>query len=112
MKDGCETPAPHESYKSFISIYLKLIRFQHSPLKMSLKGEGHDFAHAVCHSIFITQGLSWRIWGAAQYNRIDHNEVLKWQRRAIRNTKVRNDTKGNRFDHNYLHDLKGPWGNS
>jgi hypothetical protein len=27
-----------------------------------LKGEGHDFAHAVCHSIFITQGLSWRVW--------------------------------------------------
>lgn len=50
--------------------------------------------------------------GAAQYNRIDHNEVLKWQRRAIRNTKVRSGTKGNRFDHNYLHDLRGPWGNS
>jgi len=50
--------------------------------------------------------------GAAQYNRIDHNEVLKWQRWAIRNTRVKSGTKGNRFDHNYLHNMKGTWGNS
>jgi ketopantoate reductase len=29
----------------------------------SLKGEGYSFTHAVCHSIFITQDLSWRVWG-------------------------------------------------
>jgi hypothetical protein len=50
--------------------------------------------------------------GPAQYNRIDHNEVVKWQRRAIRNTELESGTKGNRFDHNYLHDLKGVWGNA
>jgi len=50
--------------------------------------------------------------GPAQYNRIDHNEVVKWQRRAIRNTELDNDTKGNRFDHNYLHEMKGVWGNA
>ncbi len=49
---------------------------------------------------------------AAQYNRIDHNEVLKWQRWAIRNTQVNSGTQGNRFDHNYIHDMKGAWGNS
>jgi hypothetical protein len=48
----------------------------------------------------------------SKYNRIDHNEVLKWQRWAIRNTKVNSGTKGNRFDHNYLHEMKGTWGNS
>jgi hypothetical protein len=50
--------------------------------------------------------------GPAQYNRIDHNEVVKWQRRAMRNTELANETKGNRFDHNYLHEMQGGWGNA
>jgi Chondroitinase B len=50
--------------------------------------------------------------GGASYNRIDHNEVVNWQRRAIRNTQLNSRTTGNRFDHNYIHNMKGAWGNS
>ena len=50
--------------------------------------------------------------GAAKYNRIDHNEVVKWQRRALRVINLKSGADGNRFDHNYLHDMTGVWGNS
>ncbi len=50
--------------------------------------------------------------GGASYNRIDHNEVVNWLRRALRNTKIKSRTQGNRFDHNYVHDMLGPLANS
>jgi hypothetical protein len=50
--------------------------------------------------------------GGASYNRVDHNEVVNWQRRAIRNTQLNSRTTGNRFDHNYVYNMKGEWANS
>lgn len=50
--------------------------------------------------------------GTASYNRVDHNFVTDWLRRAIRNTKTKPETWGNRVDQNYLLDLLGDTGNS
>ena len=50
--------------------------------------------------------------GNASYNRVDHNLVKDWMRRAIRNTKTKPDTWGNRVDHNHLLDMLGDTGNS
>ena len=52
------------------------------------------------------------IQGTASYNRVDHNLVKDWLRRAIRNTKTKPDTWGSRVDQNYLLDLLGDTGNS
>ncbi len=43
--------------------------------------------------------------GSASYNRIDHNEVKDWQRWSLRTIETQHKPTGNRFDHNYLHDL-------
>ncbi len=48
----------------------------------------------------------------AKYNRIDHNEVVNWQRRALRSINLRTETKGNRFDYNYVHKMLGERANS
>jgi len=50
--------------------------------------------------------------GIASYNRVDHNFINNWLRRAIRNTQTKENTWGNRVDHNYLLDMTGSTGNS
>lgn len=47
------------------------------------------------------------IWRGASNNRVDHNEIKDWRRRALRNRSITARTNNNRFDQNYLHNLTG-----
>ena len=52
------------------------------------------------------------IEGNASHNLVDHNEVENWQRRALRNIRLTENTKDNMFSHNHLHGLLGDNTNS
>ncbi len=48
------------------------------------------------------------IVGNSSKNRVDHNKVVKWERRTLRCTDLTKKTKGNIFEYNYIyiHDMK------
>ncbi len=52
------------------------------------------------------------IQNSGSFNRVDHNEIRDWERRGLRVIRLNDDTRCNRFDHNYLHDFVGTIGNA
>jgi poly(beta-D-mannuronate) lyase len=65
----------------------------------------------VSHSLFRSSGgpakaLKAAVWtsGGASYNRIHHNELTRWSTFGFRIWQPDAATRGNRIDHNYIHD--------